>query len=175
MEVNMEVKFTQLVGKEDIYNYNMFFFTKKSKMMYFSYIVGFLSLGLGIYYLIKGEIPVGIFCILLFAYLVFLHRLFTKWQIRKMIDRKTDIDNMTVFVEIDEEGFTYSNEEENTSNKLLWDNVLELYDYKNYWYIYYAPNRAVFVRKSDCPNVNSVETMLKEKLSYRYKTVKARD
>ena len=28
MEVNKEVKFTQLVGKEDIYNYNMFFFTK---------------------------------------------------------------------------------------------------------------------------------------------------
>lgn len=171
----MNVKFTQVVGKEDIYNYNMFFFQKKSKTIYFTYIIGLVALGLAIYYFINANYTVGIIWVLLFVYSFFLHRLFTKWQIRSMINKRKELDNnIIVHVEMDDEGFTYSTEETGDNQKMLWDNIIEIYDYKNYWYIYYSPNRAVFVRKSDCPDTNSVEEELKEKLQKRYKIVKAR-
>lgn len=168
----MEVKFSQVIGKEDIFNYNMFFFTKKSKSIYFSYFIGLLGFGVAIYYMINGDYTIGAIWLLLASYLLFFHQLVTRWQIRTMINKKKDFQNVVIYVEIDDEGFTYSSDETTSAQKLLWNQVIAIYDYKNYWFIYYNANRAVFIRKSDCPNTNSVETMLKEKLQSNYKVVK---
>lgn len=168
----MEVKFSQVVGKEDIYNYNMFFFTKKSKTIYFSYLIGLVALGIAIYSIIKKDYVSSGVWLLLAVYSIILHQFVTKWQIRRMINKKTDFESFVIYVTLDDEGLTYTSDENQTDQKLMWNNVLNIYDYKNYWYIYYSSTRAIFIRKSDCPNTNSVETMLKEKFQNRYKVVK---
>jgi hypothetical protein len=120
--------------------------------------------------LIVREYTTSIIWFFLAAYSLVLNRFLTKWQIRGAINRNPDFANpINVEIGFNDEGIMYQVEGDPAPKKLLWENVHEIYDHKNYWYIYYTPTKALFIRKSDCPNQNTVEEMLKEKFQKRYK------
>jgi hypothetical protein len=166
----MEIKFNQVIGKEDIYQYNLFYFQRKSKTIYLNYFIGAFSIGMAIYSFVIKEYTTSIIGVLIAAYSLVLNRFITRWQIRGAINRNPDLANpITVEIGFDDEGIMYHVADDPEPKKLSWENVREVYDFKNYWYIYYSATKALFIRKSDCPDQNSVEEMLKEKFQKRYK------
>jgi hypothetical protein len=146
----MEIIIKQTLTAEDHYEYNMHHIAKKSKMMYFPFVTGFIMLAIGVVaFITSKDYWVAAFAVLFALYSFLWYPKSIRRRVRNSIAQNPRFNTpLELNLLISEEGVKITSDDLENQPFLEWAKVLEVVEGAAHYYMYIAKNQAIIVSKA---------------------------
>jgi len=146
----MEIIIKQTLTAEDHYEYNMHHISKKSKMMYFPFVTGFLMLAIGVVaFITSQDYWVAAFAVLFAMYSFLWYPKSIRRRVRNSIAQNPRFNSpLELNLLISEEGVKITSDDLENQPFMEWNKVLEMTEGTAHFYLYIAKNQAIIVSKT---------------------------